>query len=189
MAVGGLHAAGRLHLQVGPQGVLLLLLETSALQRPPRPARVLSPPLLLLPVRRVNKPSVAYYTSPLTQNSYMLNTSKADRMQAESACIEWGGHLVSYISKEEQNDVGGCAALCNALPAAVLRRCALAAAAGGGGSHAWLLPTTGRAVLHLPGLPAAGVPQEVTHPAQPGVPKRAQSAPLLPAGAAPALAP
>jgi hypothetical protein len=58
----------------------------------------------------VNKPAVAFYSSPLTQNSYMLNTSKADRAQAESACIEWGGHLVSYVSKEEQNDVGGPAA-------------------------------------------------------------------------------
>ncbi len=87
----------------------------------------------------MNKPAVAYFTSPLTQNSYLLNTSKADRMEAESSCIEWGGHLVSYTSKEEQNDVGcwggaRCPACCCVLP--VLWCCAFAAAGRGAAAHA-----------------------------------------------------
>lgn len=71
----------------------------------PPPSDDTGPPACpLLP--RANKPLVALYTSSASQNTYMLNTTAADQYAAEDACVQWGAHLVSYTSKEEQNEVG-----------------------------------------------------------------------------------
>ncbi len=49
---------------------------------------------------------MAQYTSSSSHHSYLLNTTATDQYSAQDACIQWGGNLVSYTSKEEQNEVG-----------------------------------------------------------------------------------
>jgi hypothetical protein len=47
----------------------------------------------------------ATYTSNVTNSTYMLNTSPANFLDAETNCRLNGGHLTSYASAEEQRDV------------------------------------------------------------------------------------
>ena len=55
----------------------------------------------------VDRPLTMTFTSNITQNTYMLNTSAADRNQAQESCIGMGGHVVSFTSLEEQREVEG----------------------------------------------------------------------------------
>lgn len=51
-------------------------------------------------------PGVFNYTSKINNSTYMLNTNPMAFEGAESFCNDYGGHLVSYGSKSEQQDVG-----------------------------------------------------------------------------------
>jgi hypothetical protein len=46
--------------------------------------------------------AVYTYTSATTNNTYTLNTEPANATVAEAFCNDVGGHLVSWISREEQ---------------------------------------------------------------------------------------
>ncbi len=48
---------------------------------------------------------MANYTSLANKNTYVLNTTLSTRYDAEHVCISHGGHLVSYLSIDEQMDV------------------------------------------------------------------------------------
>jgi hypothetical protein len=54
-------------------------------------------------------PSVFNYTSKINNSTYMLNTNTMAFEGAESFCNDYGGHLVSYGSKAEQQEVGSAA--------------------------------------------------------------------------------
>ena len=47
----------------------------------------------------------ATYSSNVTNGTYMLNTTPANFLDAETNCRLNGGHLTSYASAEEQRDV------------------------------------------------------------------------------------
>ena len=64
----------------------------------------------LVYICKATRPINVEFTSNTTQNTYLLNTSLADRYEAEDACIEHGGHVVSYVSAQEQVEVGRRAA-------------------------------------------------------------------------------
>ena len=50
-------------------------------------------------------PKTARYKSGMTQNAYMLNTTIDDMYAHQAACQLLGGHLVSYTSLQEQQEV------------------------------------------------------------------------------------
>lgn len=56
---------------------------------------------------QVTRPMVVGYTSNRTDNIYVLDTQLMDRYAAEDSCIEQGGHVVSFASYEEQQEVEG----------------------------------------------------------------------------------
>lgn len=47
----------------------------------------------------------ASYTSPVTNGTYMLSSRLLNALDAEHECRLVGGHLTSYHSAEEQQDV------------------------------------------------------------------------------------
>jgi hypothetical protein len=51
-------------------------------------------------------PGVFNYTSKINNSTYMLNTNPMAFEGAEGFCNDYGGHLVSYGSKMEQQEVG-----------------------------------------------------------------------------------
>jgi hypothetical protein len=60
------------------------------------------PPVLLLPAA----PQLYYYDSPITNNSYVLDTQSKTFNEAEGFCAgTFGGHLIAYHSLEEQLEV------------------------------------------------------------------------------------
>jgi hypothetical protein len=50
-------------------------------------------------------PNAFVYTSNVTGQTYTLNTSFVSQADAERQCACTGGHLVSYTSQDEQQDV------------------------------------------------------------------------------------
>ncbi len=46
-----------------------------------------------------------YYTSPLTNVTYLFNNTPVNAFQAELACQAGGGHLVSFTSVEQQQEI------------------------------------------------------------------------------------
>jgi hypothetical protein len=52
-------------------------------------------------------PSTYRYKSPTSAHTYILNTTAATFNAAEAACVRQGGHLVSYQSEFEQQEVEG----------------------------------------------------------------------------------
>jgi hypothetical protein len=52
------------------------------------------------------------YTSKINNSTYMLNTNPMAFEGAESFCNDYGGHLVSYGSKAEQQEVGAGGVCC-----------------------------------------------------------------------------
>lgn len=50
-------------------------------------------------------PAAYTYVSPKTNDTYLLNTTALNFVQAELSCNDQGGHLVTYGSFEEQRDV------------------------------------------------------------------------------------
>jgi hypothetical protein len=50
-------------------------------------------------------PGVFNYTSKINNSTYMLNTNPMAFEGAEGFCNDYGGHLVSYGSKTEQQEV------------------------------------------------------------------------------------
>jgi hypothetical protein len=56
---------------------------------------------------QVTRPLVVGYTSNRTDNIYVLDTQLMDRYTAEDSCIDQGGHVVSFASHEEQQEVEG----------------------------------------------------------------------------------
>ena len=58
-------------------------------------------------------PSLYYYDSAITNNSYVLDTQSKTFNQAEGYCAStFGGHLLAFNSLEEQLEVGGCSLPC-----------------------------------------------------------------------------
>jgi hypothetical protein len=47
-------------------------------------------------------PKTARFRSTMTNNAYMINTTRATFYTHEAACMAQGGHLVSYTSGPEQ---------------------------------------------------------------------------------------
>jgi hypothetical protein len=72
------------------------------------------------------------YTSKAFNNTFKFNNEPMDQAHAEETCKCQGGHLVSYISPAEQNEIEkyfidqASLSLINALPSASGRCCATA---------------------------------------------------------------
>ncbi len=56
---------------------------------------------------RCAAPGVFWYTSEITNSTYILNQFAGNFTNATSFCNDNGGHLVSYVSVEEQEEVEG----------------------------------------------------------------------------------
>lgn len=59
------------------------------------------------PLPFVAAPGIYYYSSELTNNTYILNQFVSNFSKAQQFCNDNGGHLVDYASKDEQQDVRG----------------------------------------------------------------------------------
>jgi hypothetical protein len=54
-----------------------------------------------------------HYTSPATNNTYIFNSSLLNQADAQSTCKVVGGHLVAWLSLEEQVGAhAACACSC-----------------------------------------------------------------------------
>lgn len=55
-------------------------------------------------------PQAYIYTSPSTNITYVLNTTFTTFKGAEATCNEYGGHLISYksIQENQEVEVGTC---------------------------------------------------------------------------------
>ena len=59
-------------------------------------------------LRTAAAPNAFTFTSNITEQTYILNTSFVSQADAEHQCACQGGHLVSWTSLEEQQQVGTC---------------------------------------------------------------------------------
>jgi hypothetical protein len=52
-------------------------------------------------------PGIYYYTSEISNNSYILNQFVSNFTKAQEFCTDNGGHLAAFASLEEQQEVEG----------------------------------------------------------------------------------
>jgi hypothetical protein len=69
-------------------------------------------------------PGIFYYTSEISNLTYIFSQFVSNFTVAQQFCSDNGGHLISYDSKEEQQEVRGKRGTCMWTPFACMSACA-----------------------------------------------------------------